>query len=181
MKFIIKTRVKRYTGFFIVAAISCLIGVCVALLWIVRDSSKSKDFVSNVPLETVTGICNLVKEPSLYNSKTVRVRATLTGYHEIALYDTDCISETNFVRADFSVASREKLVDAVDALNGDGFRNGNFIVEAVLVGEFKQIQSNIDPSIALETRAEGSYSVEFQYAFTVSDVISVEPPSYHNS
>jgi hypothetical protein len=69
--------------------------VIVATTIMVSSCSKLKNQGSRngVTLGASLDFCDLVRSPEKYDSKTVRVRSVLIGYHELALYSAGCDSQ----------------------------------------------------------------------------------------
>jgi hypothetical protein len=164
---------KRITLRFAIAALTFVVGISAAALWLIyrkpaNPNQNSSAAVADPPLS----FCDLVQNAERFNSKVVRVRAILIGYHEIALYDSSCGSDIKYIRADFDADSRQQLIKAIDSLNGAGFRNGNFWANFVLSGHFEKI-----PDCRIKYKESGMPSrnhINYCYRLVVSKVEHVE-------
>jgi hypothetical protein len=151
--------------------LAVVIGVTTLAALTIRRSEKDQNTQSPIPADSVVALCDLLQNPNPYESQSIHVVANLVGYHEIALYGVSCKREDNYVRAEFGQASRQKLIQGIGGLNGEGLRRGNFWAHVVLLGRFEKI-SELDRVKPLELDAGRKY-IEYRYRLVVSDVEKV--------
>lgn len=125
-------------------------------------------------LDAPLSFCELARTPDRYTNKTVRVRSTLIGYHELAIYDATCGAQTKYIRVDFETETREELVQKVTSLGGRGMRRGNFWVDAILVGRFEKIPESDCKNAVKESGMPNRYYVNYCYRIAVDHVEQVE-------
>src|SRR5687767_13834570 len=89
---------KRISMRLIIAIITFVTGVVAASAW----------FINRKPAPPVT-VCDLIQNPGVYDSKNIRVRAVLFGYHEMGLYAPDCQGRKSYIHAIFDRESWEKF------------------------------------------------------------------------
>jgi hypothetical protein len=163
----------RFTPRITVAVLTFIIGIAVTMIWFIYNSRIDRSVARYVPPNTSLTLCDLIRNSSDYDSKIVRVRAMLVGYHEIVLYDSNCKSEENYVRADFDSTSRQKLIDAISTLNGVGFLHGNFEARVVLTGRFEKLQDKDDKN-KVEELETNQQPVKYFSRLIVLDIEHVE-------
>jgi len=149
------------------AVILSIVGITSAALWLTHRSSS---IVGTAPLEAPITCCELIQNPDRYFSKTIRVRAVLLGYHELALYDPACKGVDKYVRADFDSASRKKLVMGIADLNGVGLKEGNFWAEVVLVGRFEKVNAAEAYGNRPESQKVNHQYIKYRFRLVVLDV-----------
>lgn len=146
-------------------------GVTTVAVLKIRRSEKDQNTQIPIPADSVVALCDLIQNPSPYESQSVHVAANLIGYHEIALYGASCKREDNYVRAEFGQASRQKLIQGIEGLDGGGLQRGNFWVHVVLRGRFEKILES-DRVTPLELDAQHKY-IQYRYRLVVSEVEKV--------
>ena len=163
---------KRVSLRFAIAALTFIVGVSAAALWLIYRKPVYPN--QNSAADSSLSFCDLVQNTERFNSKVVRIRAILIGYHEIVLYDPSCGSDIKYIRADFDVDSRQQLIKAIDSLNGAGSRNGNFWADVVLSGRFEKIP-NADCRIKYKDSGMPNRNhINYCYQLVVSNVEHVE-------
>jgi len=160
---------KRRTITLAVGVLTLIIGVTTAAVFTIRRSEKAQNTQSPIPVDSVIAFCDLIQNPNSYESQSIHVAANLLGYHEIALYGASCKREDNYVRAEFDHASRQKLIQGIGGLNGEGLQRGNFWAHVVLRGRFERVLE-LDPPTPL---LDGHKFVQYRYHLVVSDVEKV--------
>lgn len=130
-------------------------------------NQSSKNGASHTPL---LDFCDLVRTPKNYESKTVRIRAVLMGYHELALYSPVCDNKIKYIRAELDSKSRKQLVQGVANLGGSGMKYGNFWVEVVVIGRFEKIPESDCKKVARESGMPGRYYANYCYQVAASDL-----------
>lgn len=161
----------------ILAVITSIIAITTAALWLAhRTSSVEKWVGATIPLQAPVTCCDLIQNPDRYYSKTLRVRAILLGYHELALYDPACKGVDKYILADFDSASRQKLIKGIADLKGAGSREGNFWTEVVLVGRFEKVK---DTDVKSDARSRDHQYIKYRFQLVVMDVeqIGALPPN----
>jgi hypothetical protein len=170
--------VRRRATFILLAALTFAAGSVAATFWLVRQSShKEKPIAHSANSDNALSICDLLDDPDRYSSSAVRVRATLVGYHQLALYDSNCLGENRILRATLDQPLRQKLITGIDALNGQGFVQGNFRANVTLVGRLEQASGRRCESEGNNLESDSSRSIEHCFVIIVTDVESVETAS----
>lgn len=136
---------------------------------------KNKSSKNVTPLEPTLDFCDLVRKPYDYDSKTVRVRSVLIGYHELALYGAGCDSEIENIRADFDPKTRRQLVEGVSNLGDSGMYRGNFWVSVVVRGRFEKIPESDCKKLVRESGLPNLYYPNYCFRIAIQDVQKVEP------
>jgi hypothetical protein len=90
------------------------------------------------------------------------------------LYDSACGGAENAVRADFDIATRRKLVEAIASLNGTGYQRGNFWVKTILLGQLERVPDEERRMREAESSDPNRQYVNYRYRLVVSDVEHVE-------
>jgi len=121
---------------------------------------------------THVAFCDLIGNPRRYYSRTIRVQAILVGYHELGLYDPACQGE--YIRADFDSSSRQKLIEAINTLDGSGFQRGNFWVKVVLAGRLEAFQGSNRIGEHEESELSSHQRLNYRSRFVVLNVEHVE-------
>jgi hypothetical protein len=161
-------RLSRNIGFVI------LIIVVAALTAGSSCSKRMNQASKNVPpLEATIEFCDLVRKPDDYDSKTVRVRSLLIGYHELALYSADCDSQIRYIRADFNPKTRKQLVQGVSELGDSGMRRGNFWVTVTALGRFERIPESDCQKLLRESEVPDHYYPNYCFRLVMEDVLTV--------
>ena len=119
-------------------------------------------------------ICDLVRQPENYDSKNVRLRSVLMGFHELAFY-SHCDGQTNYIRADLDSKSRSELIKGVAGLEGRGMERGNFWVEVVANGRFEKISNSDCKNPTRESGLPNRYYPNYCYRIAIENVEKVEP------
>lgn len=161
---------RRFSFLLAIGVLTFIIGVTAATVWTIKRHSTNNRPANTLSVESSGGLCDLIRNPDRFESRQVHVAANLIGFHEIALYGATCKQEENYVRADFDVASRQKLVEGIGRLNGAGFHRGNFWAHVILSGRFEKLVK--DPKSSRQP-AEDHKLIEFRYRLRVSEVESV--------
>jgi hypothetical protein len=170
---------RLLTARLIIIAFMLMIAISAAALWWKPWSSPADKVVVNaIKEEAPTTCCELFQNPDRYYSKSVRVRAILLGYHELARYDSACKAPDKYIRADFDSASRKKLIKGIADLKGAGFKEGNFWAQVVLVGRFEMLAHAAVSPDKTDSKLEGHEYIRYQFRFVVLDVehVSALPP-----
>jgi hypothetical protein len=164
---------RHLTARVVVAIFTFAVGVVIASIWLIyrapavdESAIKAPRSDANVPF------CDLIQHPEQYNSKTIRVRSTLLGFHEMALYDPACDSEMHFIRAELDSKSRQELGRLTD---GWGIRNGSFWVNAVVRGRFEKISDEEQRSEAEDLERIKHPGAVSNFRLAVSDIEQMEP------
>lgn len=90
-----------------------LVFLCVLLLGM-TTCSTSKNRVENKEVfieDDFLSVCEISREIDLYNKKIVKVKASISGFHEIVLSDAQCLNEENLLFADFDRAAFLEMLD----------------------------------------------------------------------
>ncbi len=142
-----------------------------AAVWAIkRHSENSVKPADQISADARIGLCDLLRSPERFESQRIQVAANLIGFHEIGLYGVGCKEEGNYVRADFDVASREKLVQSLSQLNGAGLHRANFWAHVILSGRFEKLAKDLNKPRNSDRDRE---LIEFRYRLIVSDVQKV--------
>lgn len=153
------------------------IGLTAAAIWFTycRPAPPAVDTstIRSAPPDAPVAVCNLLQNTDGYDSKVVRVQAILVGYHELALYDPSCNKE-KYLPVKFDSATRQKLISAIDNLNGSGFQRGNFWANIVLVGRFEKTQDEDRKTETNESEMMNRDYVKSDFQLVVFDVKQVE-------
>lgn len=162
---------KRLPFLLAIAILTFVIGVVSAAVWAIKRHSEN----SGKPAEQISAdarieLCDLLRSPERFESQRIQVEANLIGFHEIGLYGAGCRDEGNYVRADFDVASRDKLVQRISQLNGAGLHRGNFWAHVILSGRFEKLAKDL--SKPRNSDADRKL-IEFRYQLIVYDVQNV--------
>jgi hypothetical protein len=136
---------------------------------------KNKSSKNVAPLDATLDFCDLVRKPDDYDSKTVRVRSVLIGFHELALFGAGCESQTKYIRADFDPKTRRQLVQGVSDLGDSGKQHGNFWVTVVAVGRFERIPESDCHKLLRESGLPNRYYPNYCFRIAIQDVQDVEP------
>ena len=123
---------------------------------------------------TSPDFCDLVRRPDSYDSKNVRLRSILTGFHEPAFYGS-CDGQTRYIRADFDSKSRNQLVQRVSSLGDQGMKSGNFWVDVVASGRFEKIPDSDCKSLVKESGIPNRYYPNYCYRIAIENVERVDP------
>jgi hypothetical protein len=91
---------------------------------------------------SVLSVCDVAKNPDIYVGKQIRLRGILVGYHELALFDKSCRDERNNIRVDLDASGRTQLLTFVAEYENHGLREGNFWLEATLLGRLERIEDS---------------------------------------
>jgi hypothetical protein len=118
--------------------------------------------------------CDLIRRPENYDSKTVRLRSVLTGFHELALY-ASCEGQVSYIRADFDPKSRNQLVQGVASLGNRGMKSGNFWVDVVASGRFEKISDSDCKNLVKESGMPNRYYPNYCYRIAIENVERVDP------
>ena len=162
---------RRFPFLLAISVVTFIIGVTAATVWTIKSHSTNNQNSANmISVEPSVGLCDLIRSPDRFESRQVRVAANLIGFHEIALYGAPCNQEENYVRADFDVASRQKLVEGISRLSGAGFHRGNFWAHVILSGRFEKVLK--DPKSSRQLTGDHRL-IEFRYRLIVSEVENV--------
>ena len=136
---------------------------------------RNKSSKNATPLDVTLDFCDLVRKPDDYDSKTVRVRSVLIGYHELALYGAGCESQIKYIRADFDSKTRKQLVQGVSNLGDSGMERGNFWVTVVAIGRFEKIPESDCKKLFRESGLPNLYYPNYCFRIAIQDVQKVEP------
>jgi hypothetical protein len=136
--------------------------------------SRIKDQISRNAAPPELGFCDLVRRPEDYDSKIVRVRSVMTGYHVLALYDGSCSSKTKYIRADLDSTSRNQLTQGIANLGGTGMQRGNFWVDVVSIGRFEKIPATDCNNQVRESGMAASHNPEYCYRIAIADLERIE-------
>lgn len=170
VQFFRSVRLSRAIGFVL------LVIVAAATLSGSSCSKRMNQSSKNVtPLDATLDFCDLMRKPDDYDSKTVRVRSVLIGYHELALYGADCDSQIKYVRADFDAKTRKQLVQGVSDLGDSGTQRGNFWVTVTAVGRFERIPESDCQKLLRESGVPNRYYPNYCYRIAIESVERVEP------
>ena len=158
---------KRISMRLIVAILTFIIGVVAASAW----------FVSRKPAPPVT-VCDLIRNPDVYASKSIRVRAVLFGYHEMGLYAPDCQSGRSYIHANFDRESWEKFkTTAKPTGNYHHFMDmveAEYLLNATVKGRFEKMADvDCDEKGRHTGGSPFSYDI-YCYNFFISDVEQAE-------
>jgi hypothetical protein len=148
------------------------LGVVVATVWTLHHLPFRQRLIHENTGDSALSICELVKRADHYKHRTIRIKAILTGYHQLAMFDPSCRDTDNFIRADFDATTRGKLIKGIDQLKGNSFQRGNFWADVALSGQFEPISESSD-----ETNVENNNRryVRFRYRVLVQHIEKVEP------
>lgn len=138
------------------------------------SSLNNQSSRNGAPLNSSLDFCELVRRPDNYDSKMVRVRSVLIGFHELALYNTDCDGQIKYIRADLDSKARNQLVQGVASLGGQGMQRGNFWVEVVAIGRFEKIPESDCKNLVRESGMPDRYYVSYCHRLIIADVERVE-------
>jgi hypothetical protein len=140
----VKGRVRRTASRLGIALLTFVVGIGLSAgLFIVfrhekcRDSEKLEKSPDSENLETLS-ICD-IRPHSEYEGRRVRIKGTLVGFHELALYDPSCKSSGNYVRVDLDQSSRATLIKLASKFQNNGLREGNYFLKVELVGRLESI------------------------------------------
>ncbi len=119
-------------------------------------------------------VCDLIRNPDSYTSKTIRVRAVLFGHDEMGLYASNCQGSRSYIHAIFDRESWEKFRAKA---NGTHYSMGNrdeYLVNVTLRGRFERYTDvDCDENGRQLGLPRFSYTV-YCYNFFVSDIEQVE-------
>lgn len=138
--------VASFTFFIGVAAVGGWLSYIIPAVEFLEDpdcvapSDLERSTVRCVQPALTLSLCEIAENPSRYDGKTIRVRAAVTGYHHLHLYDPTCIENTSETMADFeSNESVERFRRAASALP---LVNGNIQATMVLIGRLESTVEN---------------------------------------
>lgn len=161
--------------FLMIAASTFSVGSIAATFWLIHHSSnEEKPILCIVNSDYILSVCDLLADPNRFKSDTVRVRATLVGYHELVLYDSKCSGENEVLRVSLDQPLRQKLITGVDALKGRGFVQGNFHATVTIVGRFEQEQDEDCKSESGSPKNSNHRYTRNCFVIIAADVESVE-------
>jgi hypothetical protein len=146
-------------------AITFVIGVVVFPIWLIYRNPKP-------PLT----VCELLKNPSSYTSKTIRVQGIIFGHDEMGFYAPDCQGGASFIHADFDLESWKTFKSRAKP-SGKYYFMGEqeeYLVSAILTGRFEKVK---DADCDENGRQLGLYKFPYTiycYAFIVSDIEQVK-------
>ena len=135
---------------------------------------KNRDSKNEQQVNDAPDICDLIRRPENYDSKIVRVRSVLMGFHELAFYSR-CEGQISYIRADIDSKSRNKLVKGVSGLDGRGMERGNFWVEVVANGRFEKISDSDCKNLSRESGLPNRYYPNYCYRIAIENVERVDP------
>ncbi len=158
---------KRLSLKFVIATATFVLGVVAASVW----------FIQRTPVPTVT-VCELIRNPDEYASKSIRVRAVLFGYHEMGLYAPDCQGRASYIHANFDDESWKRFRATVKSTGTwHQFMDMNeeeYLVNAILKGRFEKLKNVACDERGRHTgRSPFSYDI-YCYEFLISDVEHTE-------
>jgi hypothetical protein len=135
-----------------------------------NESSRNK-----APFDAPLDFCDLARKPDDYDSKKIRVRSVLIGFHELALYSASCDSQIKYIRADLDSKARNQLVQRVAKLGGLGMQRGNFWVDVIASGRFEKIPESDCTKQVRESGMPNRYYPNYCYRIAIESVERAEP------
>ncbi|MDQ2973929.1 MAG: hypothetical protein M3R69_00800, partial [Acidobacteriota bacterium] len=136
---------------------------------------RNEDSRNKASLDAPLDFCDLVRKPDDYDSKKIRLRSVITGFHELAFYSAGCDSKIKYMRADMDSKVRNQFVERVASLSGSGMQHGNFWVDVVVNGRFEKIPDSDCTKQVTESGIPNRYHPNYCYRIAVESVESVEP------
>jgi hypothetical protein len=152
-----------------IAFLTFVIGISLTtVLFFVSRNQNSRE---SAKIQTVD-VCEITSRPGQYEARMVRVRGALVGFHDLVLYEPACKSPNNYIRLDLNQESRVKLVELANRFEDKGLREGNFSLNAELVGRVEAVNDEQD-----KVQRDPNYPAPITYhtRFVVFSIERIEP------
>lgn len=94
--------------------------------------------------------CSLVNLPEEYESKIIKTKAYILGFHKFIFYSDQCLEQNKVIALEMNYESRHKLVDAISANKINyktDFLNNNLYAEITVSGELKENDDEEEPEV----------------------------------